>query len=281
MKDMQGTPADAERHPRPRFPFADIWRAPLHDMPIRDEILFQYLPLPPDGSVLEVGPGSGFTAFRMSPHVRRMTLVDVGAGHVEHLRGALRERSNVSLVCADVCVPGLKHKVEGPFDAAYAIEVFELLPDPAACVQNFADVLRPGAPLLLQFPNYPPPQKYGDTHFPTRRDLDALFETSGFKRWQVWSLRLRPFADTIFRELHERPLNAYRRLRASNAPKEKLDYESTWAFRQGRRLERYKPVVHGAWEALIAAARLRGPCFERTLLGDDILGKNLLVIAER
>jgi SAM-dependent methyltransferase len=266
---------------RPSFRFSDIWKAPLHDMPIRDEILYQYMPLSPDHSLLEVGPGSGFTAFRLARQVRRLTLLDVGPVQVQQLRQALDGRPNVTLVCADICRPGLRELVEGPFDAAFAIEVLELLPDPAACLRNLAELLRPQATLMLQFPNYAPPLKYGVCYFATRRQLDEMFEAAGFRSWQVWSLRLRPFAHAVFKELHERPLNLYRRLRRSNGMQGRLDYESMWAFRQRHRLEPYKCVLHAGWEVLLASARLNGPCFERTLLREEILGRNLLVMAVR
>ena len=265
---------------RPAFRFSDLWRAPLHDMPIRDEILYQYMPLAPDKAVLEVGPGSGFTAFRLARRVRKLTLVDVGAAQVEHLKQTFAGVGNVSLVCADVCAPDLARQVDPPYDAAFAIEVFELLPDPDAALRNFAEVLRPDGVLMLQFPNYPPPLKLGVTYFPTRQRLDDALGAAGFRSWDVWSLRLRPFANAIFKELHERPLNLYRRLRSSNGGG-RLDYEATWAFNQRHRLEPYKYVVHAAWEALLATARLRGPCFERQPLPGEILGHNLLVMARR
>ena len=50
------------RSARPSARLSDLWKAPLHDFPIRDEILYQYLPLARDMDVLEVGPGSGVTA---------------------------------------------------------------------------------------------------------------------------------------------------------------------------------------------------------------------------
>ncbi len=56
---------------RPPSRLSDIWKSPLTDLPIRDELLFQYLPLSPSMDVLEVGPGTGFTAFRLARSLRR------------------------------------------------------------------------------------------------------------------------------------------------------------------------------------------------------------------
>jgi SAM-dependent methyltransferase len=276
------TPAAPAALGRPSFRWSDIWKAPLHDLPIRDEILYQYLPLAPDMSVLEVGPGSGFTAFRLARHVRKLTLVDVGADNVAQLQRVLRPRENVSVVCADVCEPGLGAKVGTRFDAAFALEVFELLPDPAACLVNFAEVLRPDGHLLLQFPNYPPPQNPGVTFFATRADLDRVMDAAGFRSWDVYALTLRAHASALYRELHERPLQLYRRIRSRNGGDGKpLTYDSTWAFQQRHRLEPYKYVLHGMWSAFVAASRLGGPCFAREPLGEGILGRNLLVMARR
>ena len=47
---------------RPRTSWALLTQAPLHDFPVRDEILFQYLPLQPEMDVAEVGLGTGFTS---------------------------------------------------------------------------------------------------------------------------------------------------------------------------------------------------------------------------
>src|SRR5258708_36464084 len=77
---------------RPAFRPSDIFKAPLHDFPIRDEILYQYLPLSPDMDVLEVGPGSGVTAFRVARRLRSLTLLDIAAANIAHLRGTLGDQ---------------------------------------------------------------------------------------------------------------------------------------------------------------------------------------------
>ncbi len=93
---------------RPAKAWSDLWKAPLHDFPIRDEILFQFLGLEPSMQLLEVGPGSGFTAFRLSRVVNRLTLVEFAPEATSELTRRLRGLSNVRCVCADICQPGLE-----------------------------------------------------------------------------------------------------------------------------------------------------------------------------
>lgn len=269
------------RKQRPSFRWSDLWKAPLHDFPIRDEILYQYLPLSSVMDVLEIGPGSGFTAFRLARQVRHLAAVDVAANNVRLLRKKLKGLPNLTLICADVCALKFAECVGRAFDAAYALEVFELLPDPGACLRNLAEVLHPGGRLLLQFPNYPPPKNPGVTYFRTREELDLLLRAAGFAHWDVHALRLRPLAGFIHQEFHERPLRVYRRLRTSNGSGKPLVYDESWAFQQGRQLERYRYILHGAWAALFAALRLAGDCFENRPLGNEILGHNLLLLAQR
>jgi len=266
---------------RPAFRPSDFFRAPLHDFPIRDEILYQYLPLSANMDVLEVGPGSGVTAFRVAPRLRSLTLLDIAAANVAHLRDALAGQPNLRFVCADVCQPGLGAQLGRTFDAAYAIEVFELLPDPEQCLRNFAEVLRPGGRLLLQFPNYPPSLSPGMTHFRTKAELGRLLQRAGFAQWNVCSLRLRPHAWFLYEHLHERPIRAYRRHRSRNGHDRPLIYDESWAFQHGRRLEPFKYALHTAWAALSAAMRVGGPVFDHSAVGDDILNRNLIVLARR
>ncbi len=266
---------------RPSFRWSDIWEAPLHDFPIRDEILYQYLPLSAEMDVLEIGPGSGFTAFRLARQVRSLTLVDVAVANMDQLWEGLKEIPNVRFVRGDVCAPGLSHYVGTQFDAILGLEVFEYLPDPGTCLKNLAAMLRPGGRLLLEFPNYPPPKSPGITCFRTREELGRLLQAAGFRKWEFYALRLRPHARFVFREFHERPLYIYRRLRNRNGQERAMTYENTWAFKNQRRLHPYKYLLHSAWTLLLGATRLGGDCFECSPLGEEILNHDLLMLASR
>jgi len=184
-------------------------------------------------------------------------------------------------VCADVCHPGLSDTLGRTFDAIYALEVFELLPDPGACLMNLASVLRPGGRLLLQFPNYPPSLSPGMTHFRTRAGLGRLMATAGFTQWSISSLKLRRHARFLYEYLHERPIRAYRRYRSRNGLLRPLIYDESWAFQHGSRLEPFKYALHTTWLALSVTMRLGGPVFARAAVGEDILNRNLIVLARR
>jgi SAM-dependent methyltransferase len=266
---------------RPSFRWSDIWKAPLHDFPIRDEILYQYLPLSSDMEVLEIGPGSGFTAFRVSRRVRNLILVDVTAANVDQLWQRLKQVRNVRVVQGDVCAPGLAQAVGAEFDAIVGLEVFEYLEDPKSCLKNLARLLRPGGRLLLEFPNYPPPKNPGVTCFRTRGELGNLLRAAGFEKWEMYALRLKPYAHFLFRQFHERALRAYRRWRNRNGLERAMTYENTWAFKNEGRLEPYRYLLHLAWAFLMAGTRLGGDCFERRLLGEEILNHDILLLARR
>jgi SAM-dependent methyltransferase len=273
--------APAAGHRRPSFRLLDIWRAPLHDFPVRDEILYQDFPLSNDMDVLEVGPGTGFTAFRLSRRVRNLTLVDVAAENIARLRRSLEGIGNCRPVCADLCVPGLARLLGRTFDATYAVEVLEFLHDPGAALKNLAAVLRPGGLLLLNFPNYAPPHNAGVTYFRTRAEFDALMKDAGFRSWDVYALRLRSYANFLYHQLHERPLRSCRRRRLPVGEARPLTYNQTWEFNSSSRLVRYKFFLNTAWTVLAAAMRLGGRCFERTRLEDQIFNHDLLVMARR
>jgi SAM-dependent methyltransferase len=271
----------AARKQRPSFQWSDIWRAPLHDFPIRDEILYQFLPLSPEMDVLEIGPGSGFTAFRLARHVRHLTLLDIAKGAIQTLKDGLGGIPNLKFVCADVCAPELPNVLAGRFDAVFGLAVLDLLPDSGTCLKNLGALLRPGGSLLLQFPNYPPPRGRGVTYFRNRDELDRLMEAAAFESWEIFALSLRPYPGLIYRSLYDAPLRAFRKLRRGYMEQRPLSYDCTWTFQRGGRLSRYRWFVHSAWGFLTLVTRLGGECFELRALDGEVLNHNLLLLGRR
>ena len=264
---------------RPSFRWSDIWRAPLHDFPIRDEILYQYLPLSAGMDVLEIGPGSGFTAFRLARQVRSLTLVDVAVEVVTDLDRQLSFLNNVSTVCADVSQPGLAKRLDWRFDAAYALDVFEYLKNPGICLSNLAEVIRPGGSLLISYPNVPPPEGDGVTFFSNVAALDGLIKNAGFCRWETFAVRLRPWAAKTYRGLHEWPLRSYRWLHHQERDGQPQTYEATWAFRHRRKLLPYKIPLHFLWATLDLTIKAGGGVFGVEPIVESILGRQLVIRA--
>jgi SAM-dependent methyltransferase len=269
------------RKQRPSFQWSDIWRAPLHDFPIRDEILYQFLPLSPEMDVLEIGPGCGFTAVRLARHVQHLTSLDIGKGTIQSLQEGLGGIPNLKFVCADVCTPELPKLHPARFDAAFGLAVFDLLPDPGTCLKNLGALLRPGGRLLLQFPNYPPPKGRGITSFKNSDEIDRLMAAAAFESWETFALTLRPYAGLIYGNLYDAPLQALRRLRRGYSEQRPLSYDGTWTFQRTSRLNRYKWFVHSALGFLAFLIRLGGDCFQLRRLSGEILNNNLLLLGQR
>lgn len=269
------------RNQRPSLVWSDLWRAPFHDFPIRDEILYQYLPLTPDMDLLEIGPGSGITAFRLGRGVRHIALVDAAPLNIAKLQHTLRHAPHLSMHSVDVCAPNLREVLGKQFDAIYALEVFEYIPQPSQCLNNLAAVLKPDGKLLLQFPNYPPSRTGGVTYFETKKELDRLMEAAGFGQWRFYALKLKPGARSLYGFFHERPLKLYRRLREKNGNYKPQTYEETWAFKKGRRIESLRIPLNAAWMMLGVLMRMAGASFEIRPLEGSIADCNLLVLARR
>jgi len=235
-------------------------------------------------SLLEIGPGSGYSAFRLARRVQSITLLDIAAGNIAQLRQDLGGIRNLDFLCADSCAPELANVLKGRFDGVYGLEVLPYLPDPKACLKNLAASLRMDGYLLLQWPNYAPGLRSGRvTSFRTRAEVDGLLREAGFRRWEIYALRLRPYANFLFRELHERPLRFYRRRHAAKqtSSRQVFAYDQTWAFQNRQQLRKYKHLLHAAWGGLITIMRLRGDCFECVPVREEILNRNLLLIARR
>jgi len=263
------------------FRWSDVFDAPLHDFPIRDEILCQNLPLAAGADVLEVGPGSGFTAFRLARRVRRVTLLAVAPRAVDESRTTLGNIPNIRFFWADVTASDLPGRLGHAFDAIFGLDVFEYVKDPAACLRNLAGVLHPGGELLLTFPNVPPPIGDGVTWFTKLSALEAMVAAAGFTTWEIFAVRPRRFAAAVYAALHEWPLRTYRRIRAGDKHARPQIYEATWAFQHRERLLPFKASLHLYWTVLGWAMRLSGRVFIEEPVGDRPLGRQLVIRARK
>jgi len=264
-----------------KWRISDLWSAPLTDLPVRDELIRQYIPLSPRMEVMEVGPGNGFPAFRLNRSVATLTLLEVAEGNAANLRQQFARTSNVRVVHDDLCRKELGHERAGNFDAIFAIEVLEFVPDPATGLRNMAAMLRPGGSVFIQFPNYEDPA--WPTCYRRRKELDKHLGEAGFIEWEIYVLRLSPWSQLLFHWLHEAPLRLYRaRQRTqSQRPQSPRAYDETWAYHHGSRFEALKIPIHLYWAAVMTLMRLGGEVFRRDECGNEILGKNLFVTARK
>jgi SAM-dependent methyltransferase len=258
---------------------ADLWRAPLTDLPIRDELIRQYVPLTRALRLLEAGPGAGFASYRLARCVSVLTLLEVASGNAEALASRFAANRIVRVVQDDLCRPQLGAEYAAEFDAIVCIEVLEFVADPATALRNMAQMLRPGGRLSMQFPNYQ--TTIAPTFYSTRQEFESQLAQAGFAGWEIYSLQLSAWAQRLYALLHELPLRLYRRReqRRNRRPQSPQTYEQTWAFRQSARLERLKLPLHLYWAAIMLLMRLGGDVFQRVKCDDEIYGKNLFVVA--
>lgn len=267
--------------------FRNIFSAPLHDFPIRDELLIQYAPLLPGMRVLEVGPGSGYTAFWMARFASQVTLVDVAKASMDHLRDVLGRVRNIQFLHADATAPGLSRKLDSQFDLAFALDVLEHLPNPSGFFRNMAEALSSNGSLFVTFPNPNPPTPdmpgsgHGVNSYVNLEQLQRELTSAGFSRQEISVVRLRPFAQTVYNWLHNRPLAIHRRWLRHKTDSHSQIYDGSWAFQTRRSLNRYKPFIHGAWATLSAILHLGGDLYVIEPAKHNICDQRLLIRARR
>lgn len=273
-------PTNRKTRPAPRW--SDLGNAPMHDFPVRDEILYQYLPMTPEMNILEIGPGSGFTAFCLSPRVRQLTLMDVAEEPIQDLKRKLEPLGNVRFAQGDAGAANFRSPEGHKFDLVFGLDVFEYVKDARTCLANLASVLRPGGQLFLTYPNSGTGVGDGVNYFARGEDIEELLSFAGFRCWRVFAVRPTRYSAFVYKVMHEWPLHLYRKLRRANVESLPQTYEATWAFRFGRKLERYKVLLHGYWAILAAILRLGGDFFvAEPVSSNDIVGKQLVIEAWR
>ncbi|MEM7203873.1 MAG: class I SAM-dependent methyltransferase [Planctomycetota bacterium] len=108
------------------------------------KLLDAHVPLPQGARILDLGPGSGVNL----PILRdrgAVTTVDLSRDSLDDCRA----QGARHLLEADASAPPL---VDGSFDLVCALDVLEHLPDDAAALRAWRELLAPGARLLLSVP---------------------------------------------------------------------------------------------------------------------------------
>ena len=88
-----------------------------------------------------------------------------------------------------------------------------------------------------------------------------MLGAAGFRRWEIFAIRVRPYARGVYAVGHEWPLNLYRRLRKSNPAGHPQSYEATWAFQNRKRWSQYRGILHFWWGVLAGVIRMGGRSF--------------------
>jgi ubiquinone/menaquinone biosynthesis C-methylase UbiE len=98
--------------------------------------------------LLEIGCGTGSTALRLAPFVRRMTATDISGGMLAIAKEKLlkTDLSNLKFVQTEATKP-----IEGaPFDAVCAFSLLHLLDDLDAGLAHIHSLLKPGGMLITK-----------------------------------------------------------------------------------------------------------------------------------
>lgn len=107
--------------------------------------IFPWADLPPKAEGFDMGCGSGRWARWVAPRVGRLHCIDPSDA-VELARKYLRDQTNVTCWRGSVNDNVLPAASQ---DFGYALGVLHHVPDTAAAIRSCADLLKPGAPLLL------------------------------------------------------------------------------------------------------------------------------------
>jgi len=107
--------------------------------------IFPWERLPPNAEGFDMGCGSGRWASFVAPHVGRLNCIDPSSA-LTVARRTLSDQPNVQFYQASVAASGLPPSSQ---DFGYSLGVLHHVPDTAAAIRSCADLLKPGAPLLL------------------------------------------------------------------------------------------------------------------------------------
>lgn len=125
----------------------DRWRA----------VFAESFPAEPALEVLDAGTGTGFCALPLARMGHRVSAVDLSAAMISGTReAALEEGLEISFAHADATAP---HLAPASLDGVVARNLLWTLPDPAATLRRWRELLRPGGVLLVSDGLWNPPRR--------------------------------------------------------------------------------------------------------------------------
>ena len=130
--------------------FAWVLELPWRRLVLSPELLASRLPLRPDSSVLELGPGSGYYSVEVARRipVGRLELFDLQPEMLDRCRAkcAAAGLTNVGYTVGDAAALPF---ADGRFDLVYMVTVFGEVREQDACLRSVRRVLRPGGVLSI------------------------------------------------------------------------------------------------------------------------------------
>jgi hypothetical protein len=265
---------------RPTFRVSDIYRAPLHDFPIRDEILFQHLPLKPTWICWKSAPGAGSRPSgcrdRYAPSRsgrRRRQRQSASPGARSHPESAIRLRRRLQARAGRQPRPHVRRGVRDRGLRAPA-RSHHVPREPGGSDEAWRTRAHPVPELSAGA------LAGADTLHDQARARHAL-EEAGFSRWSIAAIRLRPHARYLYNYLHEKPIRAIGGGGAGHSQDGALVYDQSWTFR----------TVTGCSRSRSRCTRRGRSCRRPSMRGaprsstgtrcPSIINHNLLVVAQR
>jgi SAM-dependent methyltransferase len=128
-----------------RFDQSKITDSELHDLFLQYFAVFPWTALPENAEGFDMGCGSGRWAKLVAARVGKLHCIDP-SGAIRVAERNLYSFSNVSFHWASLDDSGL---LPASQDFGYSLGVLHHVPDTAAAIHSCAELLKPGAPLLL------------------------------------------------------------------------------------------------------------------------------------
>jgi SAM-dependent methyltransferase len=254
---------------------------PVNTFSLRHELVRRFLAPSAGDAVLDVGVGTGYSAFNFAGGVRELVGVDVAPAVVSFL-ASLPHPPNLRFVAADICAPesAALRPWAAHFDRIYAADVLEHVAAPGEFFRSLAFLLKPDGVALVTFPNTP---GHGVTHFSRRAPLQRLIADAGLACRRCEVVKPTRWLEAIHRPFVRWPLAAHRRLRARGKTRQRpapQTYDETFAFAFNRGRPRLRFIINLYFETLLAVAKL-GPLFVTRPAGEALGADRLLLLLEK